>query len=250
MPRFFAGFLPFVLSGFLISAYAQTPLQTSGALIIVPAFGEVKHPNDEAHATFMVEEQDKDRAAAVSRVNQKMKQGTEILKREDPQARLETRAYYTYPVYAEEPIQPRQSTRTRQLLGWRVGQHLEMTTLNLNALPKTVASVQRVLALNGLQFGLAEATEKKLEERRIAVTYDNLTERIAAIAKAMGRNVSDAVIDTVDFEGSGGYAPQQDVRATKAMRAQTMEAAQIEEPGFEPGETTLNMRVVGKIRFK
>jgi hypothetical protein len=78
-----------------------------------------------------------------------------------------------------------------------------------------------------------------------------LSERIAAIAKAMGRNPADAVLDTIDFEGSGAYAQQQEAHAPKTMRATAMEAAQpVEEPSFEPGETTLGLRVVGKIRFK
>ena len=42
-------------------ALAQSPASTSGALVIVPALGTVTRPNDEAHATFMVEEQDKDK---------------------------------------------------------------------------------------------------------------------------------------------------------------------------------------------
>ena len=53
------------------TAFAQSPAQTSGTLVIVPAYGEVKHANDEARLTLMVEEQDKDKAAAASRVNQK-----------------------------------------------------------------------------------------------------------------------------------------------------------------------------------
>lgn len=233
-----------------VNAQLATSLQTSGTVIIVPAFGEVKHPNDEAQLTFMVEEQDKDKAAAASRVNQKMKQGMDIIRREDPQATLQTRGYYTYPVYADEPIQPRQSNRTRQLVGWRVGQYLEVTTTNLEGLSKTVAAAQRVLALNGLQFGLAEETRRKLEERRIAAAYANLTERVAAAAKAMGRKLSDGVLETVDFEASGAYAPQADMRTAKAMSAVAIESASVEEPDFEPGETTLNMRVVGKVRFQ
>ena len=48
----------------------------------------------------------------------------------------------------------------------------------------------------------------------------------------------------------GAYAPQQDAMMAKNMRASAMEAAPVEEPSFEPGETTLNMRVVGKVRFR
>jgi predicted secreted protein len=230
------------------SAFAQTPVKTSGTLVIVPASGEVSHANDRAVLTLMVEEQDKDKAAAASRVNLKMKQGMEIVRKEDPQAVLSTRGYYTYAVYPEEP-QPRATNKLRQPSGWRVGQYLEVKTTNLAGLPKTVAAAQRVLALNGLQFGITEATAKKLDAQRIEATYKNLTERIAAIAQAMGRNPADAVLDTIDFEGSGNYAPQ-DAAAPKMMRAAMAEAAPVEEPSFEPGETTLTMRVVGKVRFR
>jgi predicted secreted protein len=234
------------------AAHAQAPLPTSGTLVVVPAYGEVKHANDQVRVTFNVEEQDKDKTVAASRVNLKMKQGTDILKRQDPQAILQTRGYYTYPVYPEEQPQPRGSAnKPRQPTSWRVGQYLDATTSNLNNLPKTVASVQSVLALNGLYFGLSDATSKKLDDQRIAVTYQNLTERIASIAHAMGRNVSDAVIDTVDFEGTGNYAQEAAAPKGLMMRSAAMgDSAPVEEPSFEPGETTLNMRVVGKVRFK
>lgn len=233
------------------SAAQPAPL-TSGTLVVVPAYGEVRHANDEATATFMVEEQDKDRQVAVNRVNQKMKQGTDILKREDPRAKLETRGYFTYPVYAEEVLQPRGSQQRpgpRQIVGWRAGQYLELTTTAIDTLPRTVAAAQTVLALNGLQFGLAQATAKKLEEQRIAAAYANLTERLAAIAKAMGRAPTDMVLDTVDFEGSGNYAPQAEA-APRMMTAKSMDARQVEEPSFEPGEAVLTMRVVGRARFR
>jgi uncharacterized protein YggE len=230
--------------------HAQTAAQTSGALVIVPAYGEVKQANDEAHVVFMVEEQDRDKAVAASRVNIKMKQGTDILKREDLQGILQTRGYYTYPVYADE--QPRPMSKSRQIVGWRVGQYLDMKTTNVAQLPKTVAAAQTVLALNGLQFCLSEVATKKLDAKRIEAAYKNLGDRIAAIAKAMGRNSADAMIETIDFEASGAYA-QNDVAAEPrmAMRSSAVEAKQqIEEPNFEPGETTLRMQVVGKVRFK
>ncbi|HEY8606835.1 MAG TPA: SIMPL domain-containing protein [Noviherbaspirillum sp.] len=233
-----------------VHAPAQAPVQTGGTMVVVPAYGEVKQANDEARVTFMVEEQDKDKAAAASRVNLKMKQGTEMLRQADPTAVLQTRGYYTYPVYAEEGVQPRQQGKTRQLVGWRVGQYLDMRTASLERLPANVAAVQRVLALNGLQFGLADATARKLEEQRIAAAWQNLTEKIAAISRAMGRNPADASLDTLDFEASGAYAPQGEAAMMKTMRAAPMDAGQVEEPSFEPGETTLGTRVVGKVRFK
>jgi uncharacterized protein len=232
-------------------ASAQLPAQqlaTAGTLVIVPAFGEVTRANDQVQATFMIEEQNKDKAVAASLVNKKMKQGTNIIRQADHQAILKTRGYYTYPVYAEESTR----TPTNKIplqTGWRVGQYLEVTTTDLDGLAKTVAAAQGVLALNGLQFGLADATRKKLDQQRIEATYQNLLDRVAAVAKAMGRSASDAVIETIDFEGSGAYQPS--VPASKVMRMSAQEAAPaVDEPSFEPGETRLDMRAVGKIKLK
>ncbi|WP_426336185.1 SIMPL domain-containing protein [Pseudoduganella sp. R-31] len=235
------------------AAIAQS-VPTAGATVIVPAYGEVTAPNDQAVATLAIEEQDKDKAAAASRVNQKIKQGLEILKKEDPQAKLKTQGYYTYPVYPEDrPLPPGAAAKPRQPTAWRVGQYVQMTTTNIGVLPKTVAAAQKVLTLNGLSFGLSPAATRKLDDARIAATYKNLNERIASIASAMGRPVSDAVLDTIDYEGSGNYgsgpagapAPMMARMAAKAEMDQS-----VAEPSFEPGETTLEMRVVGKVKFK
>jgi uncharacterized protein YggE len=81
----------------------------------------VQHANDQVVATLAIEEQDKDKAVAASRVNTKMRQGLEILKKEDPVAMLKTQGYYTYPVYAEErPLPNGQPARQRAITGWRV----------------------------------------------------------------------------------------------------------------------------------
>jgi predicted secreted protein len=228
---------------------------TTGTMVIVPAFGEVKHANDEATITFAVEEHDKDKNAAADRVNRKMKEGTEIVRSADPKAELKTQGYYTYPVYPEVQPQPvgRVVAPVKPVpIAWRVGQYLEVKTTNLAALPKTAAAAQKVLQINNINFGLTPATEKRLDDQRIAATYQNLNERIVSIAKAMGRQPGDAVLDTVDFEGSGNYAQAQrvEVSGSRAMMMKADMGDQMAEPSFEPGETTLQMRLVGKVKFK
>jgi uncharacterized protein YggE len=249
------------LCGGACAAAAAQPaeaLSTAGALLVVPAFGEVRQGNDQATVLLTVEEVDKDKAAAATRVNQRMKQGAEIVRRNDPQASLKTQSYYTYPVYPEEPAtpagQPRQTAATRQARvpsAWRVGQSLQVITTSLDSLPRTVAAAQAILGLSQLRFGLSPQATRKLDDQRIAATWKNLTERISAIARAMGRNLSDAVIDTVDFEGSGNYTEHVSVTAARSMAmAAPAPPPVVEPPSFEPGETTLRMRVVGKVRFK
>ncbi|MDB5798161.1 MAG: hypothetical protein JWP36_2063 [Paucimonas sp.] len=227
---------------------AQPAPQTNGTVVVVPAYGEVRQANNEARLVLMVEEQDKDKAQAASRVNARMKRGTEIVRREDPSAQLQTRGYFSYPVYADEPQTRPAQQRNRQLLGWRVGQYLDVTTTNLTGLPGMVAGVQQLLAVSSLNFGLSDTARRKLDEQRIAAAYANLRERIEAIARAMQRAPSDAVLDTIDFEGSGSYAPE--IQAQKMGMRSAAAQAPVEEPSFEPGETTLQMRVVARFRFR
>ncbi|WP_313703177.1 SIMPL domain-containing protein [Massilia sp.] len=230
---------------------AQTAPSTSGTLIVVPATGEVRALNDQVTVIFVVEEHDKDKRAAAARVNRKMKEGMGIVRLADPKAELKTKAYTTYAIYPERPDTPRPASRRQAPeapIGWRVSQTLELKTMNLADLPKTVAAGQKVMEVDGLHFGLSPALLKRLDDQRIAETYRNLNERIVSIARAMGREPGEAVIDTVDFEGSGNYAPLQRVEVTGSrIRPEDMD---VPEPSFEPGETTLQMRLVGKLRFR
>lgn len=242
--------LPLVFTALCTSsAFAQSLMPGVGTQVVIPASAEVRQENDEAHLTLMIEEQDKDKALAASRVNLKMKQGIETVRGIDPQARLKSRGYFTYPVYPDEP-QPK-GQRNRQVIAWRVGQFLDVTTTSLALLPKTVAAAQRTLSLNGLNFSLSDSAARRLDDKRIAATYADLLTRIGSIAKTMGRTPADAVLETIDFDGSGAYAPAPEMAMAKMnMRAAAAEPAQIEEPNFEPGETALQMRLVARVRFK
>ncbi len=222
---------------------------TSGTLIAVSAHGEVKHANDQAQLIFTIDEQDKSKAAAASRVNQKMKQATELLKRLDPSATLETRGYYTYPIYPEDT--PTTTNRgQRQATSWRVGQSLEVSTRQLSDLPKTVAAVQDVIGLSNINFSLSEQTRKNLDQSSIKAAYQHLNERINAIASSLGRNPADATIEVIDFEGAGRETDYMATPRVMMAAAPMMREAKIETPSLEPGETTVSMRLVGKIRFK
>ena len=230
------------------TAHAQSLPSTAGALITLSASGEVKHVNDQAHLTLRLEEQDKDRSVAVSRLNQKMKQGIALVKRDDAAAMLTTRAYATAPIYPDEPQKP--AAKLRQIIGWRVSQSLDVVTTNLTGLPALVADAQALYALQGLSFALSEPAVRKLDAQRIDVTWRNLVTRIAAIAQSMGRSSADATIEAVDVDTPANDVMQQKSAMPMAMMRSTAEAVPIEAPDFEAGETALSLQVSAKVRFK
>lgn len=235
------------LMSFAVQGQAQSTLATPGTVVIVSATGETTHPNNEATVIFMVSEQDKDKRAAAARANQKMKEGMEILRREAPQASLKSSGYSTYEVFAERTS----SLSARASLGWRVDQEVRLKTTDLASLPKLTAAAQKVLGVKDIVFGLTDATIKAQDDVRIAASYRNLNERIASIASAMGRKTSDAVLESVDVDGAGAViSPYQTVEVTGSrLRRSDMDYG-APEPSFEPGETTLKMRLVGKVKFK
>ncbi|HTD03978.1 SIMPL domain-containing protein [Undibacterium sp.] len=228
-----------------LPSYAQ---QVTGALVTVSGVADIKADNDQAVATFFIEEQDKEKDKAASRVNQKMKAGTDIIKKEDPQAALATRGYYTYPVYADEVSSVANPQRKRTQTGWRVGQYLEVKTQNLKQLPATTAAAQKVLALNGLSFGLSDTATKKLEAARLEAGYKNFMEKVAVIVTTMGRKPADAVIESVNFDGNDNN--ERPYMAQAMMAKSSRQEADVAEPSFEPGVTTLTARVLGKLRLK
>ena len=231
-----------------VAATAQSLPSTTGTLITLSANGEVRHANDQASASLRLEEQDKDRSAAVSRLNQKMKQGIALVKRDDASALLTTRGYVTTPVYADAPQKP--DGKLRQVIGWRVSQSLEVVTTNLAGLPTTIADAQSLFALQGLSFSLSESATRLLDDERIQTTYRNLLARIASVAKSMGRSSAEATIESLDVDTPAGYAFQQKSAMPMAMMRNASEATAIESPNFEAGETALSLQMNAKVRLK
>jgi len=230
---------------FSLPVFAQS---VSGVVVTLAGNAEIKADNDQAIATFFIEEQDKDKAAAASRVNQKMKSGTEIIKKEDPQAELSTRGYYTYPIYSDETKVAGQPSK-HQLVGWRSGQYLEVKTQNLKQLSTTAAAAQAILALNGINFGLSESAIAKLESARIAAGYKDFVEKVTMITHAMGKKPEDVIIESLDFDNASSNMRPMAMAAPMLQRSMRV-ATPVEEPSFEPGYTSLSIHLTGKLRLK
>ena len=235
---------------FVSQVHAQ--VATEGVLLLVPATGTVTHVNDEATLTFTAQETGRDKGATASLVNKKMKQGAEIVRAQDGTAKLMTLNYTTSPVHRKlkGSSSDADESEGREIVGWRVEQSLTVTTRNLAGLPKMVAAAQGVVGLANIDFHLSEMVGKALDDERIVATYQNLNLRIASLAKAMGRKVGDATLESVNLEGAADIASPVDGYLGFTRSRAYGNAKPLTEPSFEPGETTLQMRLVGKVKFK
>lgn len=238
---------------FIPLAQAQTIPSTQGTSMTIAAVGEVTHTNDQASLSFSAEAEDQNETVAASKVNQKMKEATALIKRLDPNAKLETSGYHTYPIYPSIESSTRTKQQTSRPIRWRISQSLQVTTTSLTSLSKTVATVQGVVSFMGINFGLSERASQQLDQEKLAMAYHHLTQRIAAIAEAINVDKSRATIDKIDFathDDDNGPIPRI-MRMSAPVAADMMQRDNsVIEPSFEPGETTVKIRIIATVVFK
>lgn len=225
---------------FLVAAgaAAQSPApRLDGPLILMAGAAEIEVPNDEALVSFFVEAQDPDLARAQSQVNQRMADGTALLKRNDPKALIETSGYSSYPIYSRDG--------GRKITGWRVRQSLNLRTVDLAGLSRTVAAAQQQLALGGVAFQLSRAARARVEAELILAALDNLNARVAAAAQALSVPASRVRIEELNFGVHGGEGPP----IVAFARGTAMAAEAVAEPGFEAGVSAQRQTVTAKVRL-
>jgi predicted secreted protein len=243
-PQLKIGRLGIVLAAALAAAgaAAQVPATAAsqrfdGTELTIGGHAEIDVANDEATANLFAEQQDADQAHAQSVVNQRVGEGIAALRRADPQARLETGAYSTYPVYAPGAAQ--------RIVAWRVRQVVSLRTANLADLPRTIAAAQAGLALGELQFGLSRAARERVEAELVQRAIADANARIGAAAQALGVPPARVRLEALDFEGQA--LPRMPMMMRAAQVAGTREA--VAEPTFEAGTSTQQAAVTARARL-
>lgn len=211
--------------------------RADGTAVLMSGSAEMEVDNDEAIANFFLELQDADLARAQSTLNQRVAEGVAALKRADPRAQVETAGYGSSPIHSK--------TTARSIVGWRVRQSVTLRTMDLAALPKAVAAGQQQLALAAIDFRVSRASRERHEAELIRRAIANFNARVAAAAQALNVAPARVRVEEMNFGmrvvGPGPILAQ--------MRGDTMSAQSVVEPSLDPGRTTLQQNVDGKVRL-
>lgn len=237
----------FLLAGVLLAghAQAQSAMNTGGTVVMVPASAEVSHPNEVAIVRFMASGRNKSEAQAGSQANQNMKEGLAIIRATDPSAKIQTGSFESVAV-RKKSDKDEDDDESAEVIGWEVSQEVTITTRNLSQLSFLGSALQGKLSLGEVRFELTPETMARLREKHIAATYASLNATVASVAKAMGKGLGDATLETITFDG----ADERGIDAYSAGVLSRLSKPQLTKPNFVPGETTLTMKLVGKVRFK
>jgi len=218
---------------------------TNGALITLSAQTSIRVENDQAAIEFSAEEQDADRQQAITRLNQRMRTGTEQIKKSDPSAMLQTGSVYSYPVYDAGRAKP---GKAPVIIAWRVGQKLDVKSADLSRLTSLVGEAQKNLQMTQLNFGLSDAAKAKTEQQKFDSGYKQFSHKLSYLLKAMGKSEAQAELAELNVTDMSGPVPEMKMMAMAAPMADG--AAQ--NPGFrfEPGFSELNISIEGKVRLR
>ncbi len=237
----------FLLVGVLLAgqAQAQSAMNTVGTVVMVPASAQVSHPNEVAIVRFIASGRNKSEALAGSQANQNMKEGLAIIRSADPSAQIQTGSFESFP-FRKKGAKDGDDDESAKVIGWEVSQEVTVTTRNLSQLSFMGSALQGKLSLGEVRFELTPDTMARLREKHIAATYASLNATVASVAKAMGKGLGEATLETITFDGASdrdnyGFMGGNNARMTTPQQA---------KPNFVPGETTLTMKLVGKVRFK
>lgn len=226
-------------------AHAQATMHTAGMVLAVPASAEMSHPNEVAIVRFVAIGRSKSEAQAGSQANQKMKEGLAIIRATDPSAKVQTGSFESYAI-RKKRTKDEDESLPDEVIGWEVSQEVTVTTRNLSQLPILGSALRGKLSIGKVTFQLTPETMIQLREKHIAATYASLNATVASVAKAMGKGLGDATLESVTFDGAGERGTLDYVTVTGSR----LRREDLAEPNFVPGETTLTMKLVGKVRFK
>ena len=219
----------------LVSAQVA-PSPTDATLVLMTATAQIEVANDEAVAHLYAEVQDADLTRAQSLFNQRVAEGSALLRRADPKAQFETAGYASHPIYSRDG--------GRRIVGWRVRQALTLRTTDLAALPKAIAAGQQHLAVGGIDFRLSRAAREQVDGELIRQAIAHLNVRIDAAARALEVPKARVRIDELNF-AAGVDRPE----IMPMARALAHGAEAVAEPRFDAGRSSQQLTLTAKIRF-
>lgn len=227
---------------FVTYAHAQAaPVNQNGTLVEMCASAQQEVEQDAAQASISYKIDNTDKRIAADAVNKKMTALINDIKAQYPSIEFGSQNYNTYQQYT-----PQGKSKT-----WTVEQSFSIATKKPKDMPAVVAMAQTAgVELNGLSAYLTPEATRLNQEKLYGQAFADVTLRLNAITKAMGRDSSWQIvhIDTTGQHGcgnGGGYVPMM-----RSMAAKSADAMEVSQPTLEQGKQTvqLSLWVAAKLK--
>ncbi len=216
--------------------FAQSTQETLYDVIRLSTQASVEVDNDLMVVTLAVQEEDKDAAVLATKVNETMTWALEILDSYESIA-VRSRNYQTFPKY--------DSTKTRQLVGWRASQSIELETDNFAAAGKAIQTLQERLQVKNINLSVKPATRENAADVLIENALNAFKDRAALVQ----RNFNSGGFRILELDiSSNRSAPIS--RNARVMTLESSSSLSVESaPAIAAGSSTVQVQIQGRIQL-
>ncbi len=216
--------------------FAQSTQETLYDVIRLSTQASVEVDNDLMVVTLAVQEEDKDAAVLANKVNETMTWALEILDSYESIA-VRSRNYQTFPKY--------DSTKTRQLVGWRANQSIELETDNFAAAGKAIQTLQERLQVKNINLSVKPATRENAADVLIENALNAFKDRAALVQ----RNFNSGGFRILELDiSSNRSAPIS--RNARVMTLESSSSLSVESaPAIAAGSSTVQVQIQGRIQL-
>lgn len=216
----------------LLSAALPAAAADSATVLDLSASAQREIANDQVDATLYVQERQARPAVLADHLNRTISRALADT-RAYPQVVAKSGSYSTWPEYGKDG----------EIQGWQGRAEIQLRSTDFVETAQLVARLQKDMLLQRLDFSVADATRKKIEQQMLPDAIAQLQATAMVAARALGKSRVSVKELTV---GNGGNAVPRPMMALMAKR----EAAapdNVTTPDWQAGQSLLQMQVNGKL---
>lgn len=232
--RFHPAVVAVALAVALPGALAQAAEETLYDVFSLSASAQSEIDNDLLIVTLAVEVEDKQSATVADRINTTMSWALGVLEKH-PAISARTLDYQTYPTYQRDG---------QRISGWRGRQSLRLQSDDFTAIGAALETLQGSLLVQGMEPGITPASRRAAENALIGEALTAFRERADLIREQLGAGSYRIIDANINASASTpGYRGEYD------LRAESMEYARVAAPAVQPGSSTVQVFVNGRIQL-
>lgn len=218
----------------LLSQLAPAQAAEPATLLNLSASAQRELPNDQLNATLYIQERQPQAAQLADKLNRTLNRAKADAAGY-PKVTISSGNYNSWPSY----------DKNGKINGWQGRADIRLHSRDFTAAAELIAQLQKYMLLEGVQFSVADSTRKATEQTLIPEAIAQLQHQAAAAGKALGKQ-QQQVRELTIGESQPNMPPM--LMRAKAMTADA--AAEVATPEWQPGNSTIQLNVSGRIELQ
>ena len=219
----------------LLLALAHTAQAAEPTLLNLSASAQRELANDQLNATLYVQDRQNQPALLADKLNRAINR-----------AKADSSAFNKVTFSSGSQSTWPQYDRNGKIQAWQGRASIQLQSADFTAAAELISRLQAYMLLENVQFSIAQQTRKATEQALIPEAIRAMQEQAAAAGKALGK--SSLNVRELSIGENQSSPPPMMYRAKATMASES--AAEITTPEWQPGSSTIQLTVSGRIELQ